>query len=111
MRTAALPLLQPELRSKAKGPLQAAAKALEAVSSPLQRLRAQLHLELARCEVADDGHVKVGSRLMHHPHACCMKQRPHDFDKMQRSMHISWAHHTGIQSQTPPFKRPPRPIS
>lgn len=58
-RLAALPLLQPDLRLRAKGPLQAAAKALEAVSSPLHRLRAQLHLELARCEVADEGHVKV----------------------------------------------------
>jgi hypothetical protein len=57
---AALPLLQPQLRRLAKGPLQAAAKALEALGSPLGRLRAQLHLEAARCEAAEDALVKVG---------------------------------------------------
>ena len=52
--TAALPLLQPNLRSRAQRALASAARALEAVSSPQHELRARLHLELALCDVAED---------------------------------------------------------
>lgn len=50
----ALPLLQPNLRRQAKRTLQSCVKALEDMRSPLHELRAQLHLEVARCDVADD---------------------------------------------------------
>ena len=49
-----LPILQPNLRKQAKRVLQACCKALEDIDSPLNELRAQLHLEVARCDVADD---------------------------------------------------------
>jgi len=52
--TLALPVLQPNLRKQAKRTLQSCAKALEDMRSPLHELRAQLHLEVARCDVADD---------------------------------------------------------
>ena len=52
--TAALPLLQSNLRARAQRPLASAARALDAVSSPLHELRAKLHLELALCDVAED---------------------------------------------------------
>ena len=49
-----LPLLQPNLRRQAKRTLQSCVKALEDMRSPLHELRAQLHLEVARCDIADD---------------------------------------------------------
>lgn len=56
---AGLPLLQPELRHHVKRSFTAAARALDAIASPLHRLRAQLHVETARCEVADESLVKA----------------------------------------------------
>jgi hypothetical protein len=50
----ALPVLQPNLRKHAKRTLQSCAKALEDIRSPLHELRAQIHLEVARCDIADD---------------------------------------------------------
>ncbi|KAJ1487533.1 hypothetical protein T484DRAFT_1786169 [Baffinella frigidus] len=52
--TLALPVLQPNLRRQVKRVLQSCAKTLEDMSSPLHELRAQLHLELTRGDVADD---------------------------------------------------------
>ena len=52
--TLALPVLQPNLRKQAKRTLQSCSKALEDIRSPLHELRAQLHLEVARCDIADD---------------------------------------------------------
>ena len=49
-----LPLLQANLRSHIKRTLIGVANALSEVSSPLHELRAEIHLELAKCEVADD---------------------------------------------------------
>jgi len=63
---AGLPLLQPELRQHVKRPFAAAAKALEVAASPLHRLRAQLHLEIGKCEVADDALIKVGPGVPWH---------------------------------------------
>lgn len=57
---AGLPLLQPGTRRYVKRAFAAAAKALQAVSSPLAQLRAQLHLECGKCEAADDSLLKVG---------------------------------------------------
>jgi hypothetical protein len=56
---AGLPLLQPNTRRRVKRCFASAARALEAVASPLGRLRAQLHLELGKCEADDDALVKV----------------------------------------------------
>ena len=50
----ALPVLQPNLRKQAKRTLQSCIKALEDIRSPLHELRAQLHLEMSRCDIADD---------------------------------------------------------
>ena len=58
---AALPLLQPATRRRAQRALAAAARALEAVAAPAPRLRAPLHLELARCEAADDALLRVSA--------------------------------------------------
>ncbi|MGB1602631.1 MAG: hypothetical protein ACPIOQ_58415, partial [Promethearchaeia archaeon] len=52
--TLALPVLQPNLRKQVKRTLQSCAKALEDIRSPLHELRVQLHLEVTRCDVADD---------------------------------------------------------
>jgi hypothetical protein len=57
---AGLPLLQSEHRKHCKRAFAAAAKALEVVASPLTKLRAQLHLECAKCEADDDALIKVG---------------------------------------------------
>lgn len=57
---AGLPLLQPGLSAAVKRPFAAAARALEAAASPLHRLRAQLHLEVGKCEAAEDSQIKVG---------------------------------------------------
>jgi hypothetical protein len=49
-----LPVLQPNIRKQAKRVLSSCAKVLEEMVSPLHELRAQVHLEVARCDVADD---------------------------------------------------------
>ena len=49
-----LPLLQSELRHNVKRPFLAAAAALENIDSQMHRLRAQLHLEVARCFMDED---------------------------------------------------------
>jgi hypothetical protein len=59
----ALPLLQPNLRKRAKRVLQACAKSLEDLGSPLHELRAQLHLEVARCDVADDLYAAAAAQV------------------------------------------------
>jgi hypothetical protein len=51
---ASVPLLQSHLRLQVHNALRLAAAALEAMSSPLSRLRAQLHFELAKCEELSD---------------------------------------------------------
>lgn len=52
---------QPALRKHVKRAFTTAARALEVAGSPLHRLRAQLHYEVARCEAAEDALVKVCS--------------------------------------------------
>jgi hypothetical protein len=49
-----LPLLQHNLRHHAKRAFTTAATALDASASPLHELRALLHLELAKCDAAED---------------------------------------------------------
>jgi len=49
-----LPLLQPNLRKLVKTIMYIAAEALENIKSPLTELRTLLHLEMARCELADE---------------------------------------------------------
>ncbi|GBG31291.1 Cilia- and flagella-associated protein 46 [Hondaea fermentalgiana] len=49
-----LPLLQPHLRTHVHKAFSSAASALEEVDSPLLELRAHLHSELAKCEMASD---------------------------------------------------------
>lgn len=58
---AGLPLLQPSHRSLVKPAFTAVAKALEAVGSPWTKLRAALHLEVAKAEADADSFVKVGA--------------------------------------------------
>ncbi|KIY97817.1 flagellar associated protein, partial [Monoraphidium neglectum] len=60
---AGLPLLQPNTRRRVKRCFASAARALEAVASPLGRLRAQLHLELGKCEADDDALVKAAKEV------------------------------------------------
>jgi hypothetical protein len=50
----AVPLLQSHLRLQVHNALRLAASSLESLCSPLTRLRAQLHLELAKCEELSD---------------------------------------------------------
>jgi hypothetical protein len=59
---AGLALLQPSHRSLVKPAFTAVAKALEAVGSPWAKLRAALHLEVAKAEADADSFMKV--RLM-----------------------------------------------
>ena len=54
-----LPLMQPDWRRCNKRTFNSAARALEVISSPLHRLRAQLHLEAAKCDAAEDSLIKV----------------------------------------------------
>jgi hypothetical protein len=54
-----LPLLQPQHRSQLKPCFAAVAKALESLASPLARMRAALHLELAKAEADGDSFGKV----------------------------------------------------
>lgn len=49
-----LPLLQPHLRTHVHKAFQTAANALEEVDSPLLELRAHLHSEVSKCEMAAD---------------------------------------------------------
>lgn len=62
MRLAGLPLLQPCHRSLVKPAFTAVAKALEAVGSPWGKLRAALHLEVAKAEADADSFIKVWFR-------------------------------------------------
>ncbi|KAJ1618380.1 hypothetical protein T492DRAFT_916911, partial [Pavlovales sp. CCMP2436] len=59
----ALPLLHPEFSKLVHRPLALAAAALEAVDSPLSELRAQLHAELARCELRSQYLHKARAQL------------------------------------------------
>lgn len=52
--------LQPDWRRHVKRCFNSAARALEVISSPLHRLRVQLHLEAAKCDAAEDSLIKVG---------------------------------------------------
>eukprot|EP00002_Diphylleia_rotans_P029704 TRINITY_DN6063_c0_g1_i1.p1 TRINITY_DN6063_c0_g1~~TRINITY_DN6063_c0_g1_i1.p1 ORF type:complete len:2440 (+),score=492.40 TRINITY_DN6063_c0_g1_i1:241-7560(+) len=54
-----LPLLQANLRSHVKRPLEKAAAALEEIRSQYHRVRVQIHLELSKCQVDDDLLVKA----------------------------------------------------
>ena len=60
---AGLPLQQPKLRRNLTRIFAAAATALEAIGSTMNRLRAALHLELAYCYIGEDSvaqaHVHV----------------------------------------------------
>lgn len=58
---AGLPLLQPCHRSLVKLAFTAIGKALEAVGSPWARLRAALHLEVAKAEADSDSFIKVSA--------------------------------------------------
>jgi hypothetical protein len=55
----AVPLLQAHLRQNAYRAFQLAAGCLEDIASPLMKLRAQLHFELAKCEEQNDFVVKA----------------------------------------------------
>ena len=61
-----LRMLQPSLRAKIKTLLHIAAEALERIDSPLTHLRALLHLEMTKCELAAElvktGEVKAGGK-------------------------------------------------
>ena len=65
--TAGLPLQQPKLRHNLTRIFAAAATALEAIGSTMNRLRAALHLELAYCYIGEDSvaqaHVHVSKGL------------------------------------------------
>ncbi|WIA22560.1 hypothetical protein OEZ85_000994 [Tetradesmus obliquus] len=56
---AGLPLLQPQHRGLLRRCFAGVAKALESMASPLARLRACLHLELARAEAGADSFAKA----------------------------------------------------
>ncbi len=56
---AGLLLLQPPLRRHVKRAFNAAVRALAVAGSPLTRLRAALHLEAAKCDVAEEALIKV----------------------------------------------------
>ncbi|MEW5319069.1 MAG: hypothetical protein WDW38_010242 [Sanguina aurantia] len=60
---ASLLLLQPELRRHVKRAMNAAARALEVIDSPLHRLRAQLHLEAAKCDAMEDSLIKASQEV------------------------------------------------
>ncbi len=47
-----------------KRPLEKAAAALEEIRSQFHRIRVQIHLELAKCEIDDDLLVKVISHVL-----------------------------------------------
>ncbi|CAG9462689.1 unnamed protein product [Pedinophyceae sp. YPF-701] len=56
---ASLPLLQHNLHHHVRKPFLAASRALAAIQSPLNRLRAQLHLEVAKLDMEDDAPIKA----------------------------------------------------
>lgn len=58
-----LPLLQPDWRTHIKRAFNSAARALEVISSPLHRLRVQLHLEAAKCDAAEDSLIKASQEV------------------------------------------------
>lgn len=57
--SAGLPLLQPNHRHLLKRCFAAVGKALEAICSPLAKLRTALHLEVAKAEADADSFIKV----------------------------------------------------
>lgn len=65
----AIPLLQPHLRQNVYRAFQLAAECLEEISSPLVKLRAQLHFELAKCEEQNDFVVKAKTQTLKALHA------------------------------------------
>lgn len=58
-----LPLLQDHLRKHVNKLFSVAALALEEIDSPMKKLRAQLHYEVAKCEVASDFLAKAGNHV------------------------------------------------
>jgi len=60
---AGLPLLQPGHRSIVKPAFTAVGKALEAVGSPWAKLRAALHLEVAKAEADADSFMKAAKEV------------------------------------------------
>lgn len=65
----AVPLLQPHLRQNVYRAFQLSAGCLEDIASPLVQLRAQLHLELAKCEEQNDFVVKAKAQTENALHA------------------------------------------
>ncbi len=59
-----LPLLQPHLRKHVHRVFNLAAQVLGEISSPLAKLRAMLHLEAAKCELASDFLAKASSHVL-----------------------------------------------
>ena len=58
-----LPLLQPHLRKHAHRVFTLAAQVLGEISSPLVRLRAMLHFEVAKCELSSDFLAKASKHV------------------------------------------------
>lgn len=65
----AIPLLQSHLRQNVYRAFQLAAGCLEEIASPLMKLRAQLHFELAKCEEQNDFVVKAKTQAVKALHA------------------------------------------
>ncbi|GMI14612.1 hypothetical protein TrLO_g7160 [Triparma laevis f. longispina] len=59
-----LPLLQPHLRKHVHRVFTLAAQVLSEINSPLTELRALLHLEVAKCELASDFLAKASQHVM-----------------------------------------------
>ena len=57
------PLLQPHLRTQIHNLFQLASTALEQIASPMLMLRAQFHLEVAKCEELSDYVIKAKNEL------------------------------------------------
>ena len=55
--------MQPDWRRCNKRTFNSAARALEVISSPLHRLRVQLHLEAAKCDAAEDSLIKASQEV------------------------------------------------
>ena len=80
--------MQPEWRRHNKRTFNSAARALEVVASPLHRLRAQLHLEAAKCDAAEDSLIKVRGliartecREIADPFSCQLSQASQEVQK------------------------------
>jgi hypothetical protein len=58
-----LPLMQPDWHHHCKRTFNSAARALEVLMSPLHKLRVQLHLEAAKCDVAEDSLIKASQEV------------------------------------------------